>query len=59
MAALMPLPSVEEARERMLAWAVALAAETIALADAAGRTLAEDIDATRDQPPYPASAMDG
>jgi molybdopterin molybdotransferase len=31
----------------------------VALADAAGRTLAEDIHATRDQPPYPGSAMDG
>lgn len=55
----MPLPSVEEARTRMLAWAVALPAETVALADAAGRTLAEAIHAIRDQPPYPASAMDG
>lgn len=55
----MPLPSVEEARERMLGWAIALPAETVALADAAGRTLAEDIHAIRDQPPYPASAMDG
>jgi len=58
-AALMPLPSVEEARARMLGWAQALPAETVALADAAGRTLAEDIHAIRDQPPYPASAMDG
>ena len=55
----MPLPSVEEARARMLGWAQALPAETVALADAAGRTLAEDIHAIRDQPPYPASAMDG
>ena len=55
----MPLPSVEEARERMLGWAVRLPPETVALADAAGRTLAEDIHAIRDQPPYPASAMDG
>jgi molybdopterin molybdotransferase len=58
-AALMPLPSVEEARAAMLAWAASLPAETVALADAAGRTLAEDIHAIRDQPPYPASAMDG
>jgi molybdopterin molybdotransferase len=43
----------------MLAWAQALPAETVALADAVGRTLAEDIRAIRDQPPYPASAMDG
>jgi molybdopterin molybdotransferase len=43
----------------MLAWARALPAETIALAAGVGRTLAEDIHAIRDQPPYPASAMDG
>ena len=55
----MSLPSVEAARSRMLAWAVALPAETVALPDAIGRTLAEDIHAVRDQPPYPASAMDG
>jgi molybdopterin molybdotransferase len=58
-AALMPLPSVEDARASMLAWAVGLPAETVALAEAAGRTLAEDVHALRDQPPYPASAMDG
>ena len=33
--------------------------ETVALIDAAGRTLAQDIAATRDQPPFAASAMDG
>ena len=55
----MPLPSVEDARAKMLAWALALPAETVPLADGAGRTLAEDIHAIRDQPPYPASAMDG
>jgi molybdopterin molybdotransferase len=55
----MSLPSVEEARAAMLAWAQALPAETVALAAAVGRTLAEDIRALRDQPPYPASAMDG
>jgi molybdopterin molybdotransferase len=53
------LPSVEEARGRMLAWAEVLPAETVALADALGRTLAEDIHALRDQPPYVGSAMDG
>jgi molybdopterin molybdotransferase len=55
----MPLASVEEARARILALAAALPAETVALADAVDRTLAEDIHAIRDQPPYPASAMDG
>jgi molybdopterin molybdotransferase len=53
------LLSVEQARAAMLAWAVATPVETVALADAVGRALAEDIHATRDQPPYPASAMDG
>ncbi|HTX50509.1 MAG TPA: molybdopterin molybdenumtransferase MoeA, partial [Caulobacteraceae bacterium] len=53
------LPSVEEARGRMLAWAEALPAETVLLADALGRTLAEDVHALRDQPPYAGSAMDG
>jgi len=43
----------------MLAWAVATPFETVALADSVGRTLAEEIHAIRDQPPYPASAMDG
>jgi molybdopterin molybdotransferase len=53
------LPSVEEARDLVLALAECLPAETVALADAAGRALAEDVQAVRDQPPYPASAMDG
>jgi molybdopterin molybdotransferase len=53
------LPSVEEARALVLAWAELLPVETVALGDAAGRTLAEDVHAIRDQPPYPASAMDG
>ncbi|MDP4022131.1 molybdopterin molybdotransferase MoeA [Methylobacterium sp. NEAU 140] len=34
-------------------------AETTPLARAAGRTLAADVAATRTQPPFPASAMDG
>ncbi len=55
----MSLPSVEEARAAVLAWAERLPSETVALADAVGRTLAEDVCAIRDQPPYPASAMDG
>ena len=55
----MSLPSVEQARAAMLAWTEALPSERVALADAIGRSLAEDIHALRDQPPYPASAMDG
>jgi molybdopterin molybdotransferase len=53
------LPSVEEAGTAILAWVERLPTETVALAEAVGRTLAEDIRAIRDQPPYPASAMDG
>jgi molybdopterin molybdotransferase len=53
------LPSVEAARALVLAWAEAMPAETMPLEDAVGRTLAEDVRAIRDQPPYPASAMDG
>jgi len=53
------LLSVDAARARMLAWALTLPAEAVTLADAAGRTLAEDIHAIRDQPPYHSSAMDG
>jgi len=53
------MPTVEAARAAMLAWAERLPSETVALADAVGRTLAEDVRAIRDQPPYPASAMDG
>ena len=43
----------------MLARAAPLVAETIAVADADGRVLAETITAIRDQPPFDASAMDG
>lgn len=55
----MNLLAVEDARERMLAWTEALPAETVTLEAAIGRVLAEDVLALRDQPPYPASAMDG
>lgn len=43
----------------MLARAAALAAETVPVAEADGRVLAETITAIRDQPPFDASAMDG
>ena len=36
-----------------------MAMETVALADAAGRVLAEEITADRDYPPFPRSARDG
>jgi molybdopterin molybdotransferase len=51
--------TVEEARARMLANTQRLGVETIALPDAIGRVLAEPIVASRAQPPFDASAMDG
>jgi len=53
------LLTVEAARARMLARAAPLGAETAPLDEALGRVLAADIIATRDQPPFAASAMDG
>ena len=43
----------------MLARAAPLAGGMVAIADADGRVLAESVTATRDQPPFDASAMDG
>lgn len=51
--------SVAEALEQVLALAAPLGVETVPLADAAGRILAEPLSATRNQPPFDASAMDG
>jgi molybdopterin molybdotransferase len=53
------LLSVAEARQRIRAAFTPLAAETVALSDAAGRVLAEDLAARRTQPPTAVSAMDG
>ncbi len=55
----MALVPVAEALERLLEGAVALPGESVALADAAGRVLAEPVVALRTQPPFNASAMDG
>ncbi|MFC3078599.1 gephyrin-like molybdotransferase Glp [Phenylobacterium terrae] len=55
----MKLLAVDDARARMLAQVSPLPAETVRLAEAAGRVLAEDVAARRDQPPFDASAMDG
>lgn len=55
----MRLLSVDDARARMLAEIAALPVERVALADSIGRVLAEEVRAVRDQPPFPASAMDG
>jgi molybdopterin molybdotransferase len=51
--------SVEEALTRCLALVAPLPAETIPLAQAAGRWMPGPAIATRDQPPFAASAMDG
>ncbi len=51
--------SVEAAQANLLDGVAPLAAESVALAAAAGRILAEPIAALRTQPPFAASAMDG
>ncbi|MXQ06873.1 molybdopterin molybdenumtransferase MoeA [Alphaproteobacteria bacterium GH1-50] len=51
--------SVSEALDKVLALVTPLAPETVDLRHAAGRVLAADIVATRDQPPFAASVMDG
>ncbi|MGX5847740.1 molybdopterin molybdotransferase MoeA [Mesorhizobium sp. PL10] len=55
----MALVPVAEALQRLLDGAAALRGESVALADAAGRVLAESVVALRTQPPFNASAMDG
>lgn len=55
----MSLLPVSAALARVLDGVVPLASEPIAIADAHGRTLAEDLQATLTQPPFNASAMDG
>lgn len=55
-----PLLPVADALARVLESARdALPAEMVPLAEARGRTLAQDVAALRTQPPFPASAMDG
>ncbi|OAN71645.1 molybdopterin molybdenumtransferase MoeA [Jannaschia sp. EhC01] len=51
--------SVEEALSACLALAQPVGTETVPLAQAGGRVLAAPVTATRDQPPFSASAMDG
>ncbi|HTT48074.1 MAG TPA: gephyrin-like molybdotransferase Glp [Pseudolabrys sp.] len=55
----MPLMPVAEALKRVLADARALPDETVALNEAHGRVLTEDLSALRTQPPAAVSAMDG
>jgi len=50
---------VAEARESVLKVVAPLDSELVAIDDALGRALAEDVHATEDVPPFPCSAMDG
>lgn len=51
--------SVAQALDHLFALTSPLDVEEVPLIEAAGRTLARDVTARRDQPPFPASAMDG
>ena len=53
------LLTIDDALEQIVENARPIAAETIAVADAAGRVLREPARATVDLPPFPSSAMDG
>lgn len=55
----MKLLPVDDARARMIAAVTALPVETVPIAQAVGRVLAQPVTAIRDQPPFNASAMDG
>ncbi|QGZ33327.1 gephyrin-like molybdotransferase Glp [Stappia indica] len=55
----MALISVDEALSRLLGGIEPVGGETVPLASANGRVLAADLAATRTQPPFAASAMDG
>ena len=52
------MPSVQEALALVRACCLPLPAETVPLAEAAGRVLAAAVDAPRDLPPFDNSAMD-
>jgi molybdopterin molybdotransferase len=56
MADLLP---VADAIVRIVSGVTPVAAELVPIADAGGRTLADELTARRTQPPFPASAMDG
>lgn len=51
--------SVEDALSHIFDLLAPVGVETVPLAEAAGRVLAEPVRANRSQPPFPASAMDG
>lgn len=51
--------SVDEALSHLFSLVAPLESESVPLQEAAGRVLAQTATARRDQPPFPASAMDG
>ncbi len=51
--------SVEQAQAKLAALVAPLGTEHVPLREAAGRVLAHDVRATRTQPPFAASSMDG
>ncbi len=55
----MALISVADALKNILSDAERLPSQSVPLLSCEGRTLADDLKATRDQPPFAASAMDG
>ena len=55
----MSLIPVDEAIARVIADVAPVGVEHVPIGDALGRTLASPLSATRQQPPFPASAMDG
>ncbi|SFT90912.1 molybdopterin molybdochelatase [Pseudovibrio denitrificans] len=55
----MSLISIEEALDRLLKDVKPTASESLPLLEAGERVLAQDVAATRTQPPFSASAMDG
>ena len=50
---------VDEALDRIVARCPLMPSESVALSEAAGRSLAADVAARRTQPPFDVSAMDG
>jgi molybdopterin molybdotransferase len=54
-----PLISINDAQRLVLDAVSPLASETVALDDALGRALAQDVAAAGNVPPFPCSAMDG
>ena len=54
-----PLISVNDAIARIIVGTAPLKSESVPLAEAGGRTLAEPLKARRTQPPFDSSAMDG